>query len=140
VEWAQLYRIGAADAFEQELVRGERFFAGGSYSVRGYPREGLGPVEILGDIERPLGGEALFVVNQELRVPLFGDFGGVFFVDGGNVWEQLDEFGDDLVFSVGVGARWRSPIGLLRLDLAAPLDPFEGESRYKFYFGFGQVF
>ena len=112
VEWAQLYRIGAADAFEQELVRGERFFAGGSYSVRGYPREGLGPVETLGDVERPLGGEALFVVNQELRVPLFGDFGGVLFVDGGNVWEQVDEFGDDLVFSVGVGARWRSPIGL----------------------------
>jgi outer membrane translocation and assembly module TamA len=140
VDWAQLYRIGLADAFDQDLVRAERFFAGGAFSVRGYPREGLGPLESLGDVERPLGGEALFVMNQELRFPIAGDFGGVVFLDAGNVWERVDDFGQDLVFGVGAGARWRSPVGLLRLDLAVPLDAREGEKKLRLYFGFGHVF
>jgi outer membrane translocation and assembly module TamA len=140
VDWAQLYRLGAAEAFDQELVRAERFFAGGAFSVRGYPREGIGPLESLGDLERPLGGEALLVVNQELRFPVAGDFSGVLFVDAGNVWESVDGFGDDFVVGVGAGARWQSPIGLLRVDLAAPLDRREGEKRLWVYFGFGHVF
>jgi outer membrane protein assembly factor BamA len=140
VDWAQLYRVGLAEAFDQELLRGERFFAGGAFSVRGYEREGLGPRESFGDIERPLGGEALFVMNQELRFPIFGDFGGVLFLDVGNVWEQVGDFGEDLEVGVGAGARWRSPVGLLRLDVAAPLDPREGEKKLRLYFGFGHVF
>ncbi|HVS62257.1 MAG TPA: translocation/assembly module TamB domain-containing protein [Thermoanaerobaculia bacterium] len=140
VDWAQLYRVGVADAFDQDLVRAERFFAGGAFSVRGYPREGIGPFESLGDFERALGGEALFVVNQELRFPIAGDFGGVLFIDAGNVWESVDGFGDDLLVGVGAGARWQSPIGLLRLDLAAPLDRREGEKKLWVYFGFGHVF
>jgi outer membrane translocation and assembly module TamA len=100
----------------------------------------LGPRESFGDIERPLGGEALFVMNQELRFPIFRDFGGVLFLDVGNVWEQVGDFGQDLEFGVGAGARWRSPVGLLRLDVAAPLDPREGEKKLRLYFGFGHVF
>ncbi|HUP22559.1 MAG TPA: BamA/TamA family outer membrane protein [Thermoanaerobaculia bacterium] len=140
VDWAQLYRVGLAEAFDQELIRSERFFAGGAFSVRGYPREGIGPLESLGDCESPLGGEALFVMNQELRFPIFGDFGGVLFLDIGNVWGQVGDFGQDFEVGVGAGARWRSPVGLLRLDVAAPLDPREGEKKLRLYFGFGHVF
>jgi translocation and assembly module TamA len=82
----------------------------------------------------------LFLVNQELRFPIAGDFGGVLFLDVGNVWEEVGDFGRDLEVGVGAGARWSSPVGLLRLDLAAPLDPREGEQKLRFYFGFGHVF
>ena len=72
--WAQSYRVGFARAFNQELLRDERFFAGGEYSVRGYDTESLGPQETLGSIVRPLGGESLLVANQELRWRAFTDY------------------------------------------------------------------
>jgi translocation and assembly module TamA len=66
-------------------------------------------------------------------------FSGVAFLDAGNVWEDGD-FGSDLLTSVGFGLRADTPLGLLRLDLARPLDRREGERDFELYFGFGNTF
>ena len=139
--WAQSFRGGWADAFSgQELLREERHFAGGEFSVRGYETESLGPQEVLGSLVRPLGGEALFIVNQELRFPLPFDLTGLLFFDAGQVWETVDDLDTDLAKALGLGVRARTPVGLLRLDIGFPLDRREGEESYKLYFGFGNAF
>ena len=138
--WAQSFRIGLAETFDRDLIRDLRFFAGGEYSVRGYPTESLGPTEQLGDVRRALGGEALLVLNQELRFPILGRFNGLAFLDVGNVWATPKELGDDLRSSLGLGLRVRSPVGLIRLDVAFPLDREEGDPSQKFYLGIGHVF
>lgn len=140
--WAQSVRLGLAEPFGgQELIRSERFFAGGPYSVRGYEMESLGPREILGDIiDRPLGGEALFILNEEIRVPLPWDLTGLLFFDAGQVWAQPEDADFDLAKSLGLGLRARTPLGLIRLDAAYPLDARPGEKRYRVYVGFGNAF
>jgi len=140
--WAQGLRLGVAQAFrDQDLVYQERFFAGGEFSVRGYETELLGPLESLGeDLVQALGGTALLVINQELRVPLPFDLTGLVFFDAGQVWDDTGDFGTGLAKSVGLGFRAKSPIGLLRFDAAYPLDRRERDPRYKLYFGFGNTF
>jgi outer membrane protein assembly factor BamA len=139
--WAQSVRAGVARAFAgQELLREERFFAGGAFSVRGYGTESLGPEERLGSLVRPLGGEALLIVNEELRFPLPFDLTGLLFADAGQVWDTLGDVDADLSAALGLGLRARTPLGLLRLDAGFPLDPRPGDSRYKLYFGFGHAF
>jgi outer membrane protein assembly factor BamA len=139
--WAQSVRVGLAEAFDQELVRQDRFFAGGAFSVRGYATESLGPQEDLVVLVRPLGGEALFVLNEELRWRFHENLTGLWFVDVGNVWETRSDFGSDLATSTGFGLRALTPLGLLRLDLAHALDGREGiDPEFKLYFGFGSTF
>lgn len=140
VVWAQSWRLGVIENSGDELPLDQRFFAGGEYSVRGYGRESLGPQEAFDDGVRALGGEALFVVNQELRFPVAGDFEGVVLFDSGNVWDDADELFDEFLSSAGLGVRYRSPLGLLRLDVAVPLDRREGDDSLRFYLGFGHVF
>jgi outer membrane protein assembly factor BamA len=139
--WAQSVRVGLAKPFSgQELIPDVRFFAGGAYSVRGYADETLGPTETLGDLTRAVGGEALFVLNEELRVPLPWDLVGLAFVDVGNVWATPSDFGRDLVTALGLGLRADTPVGLLRFDAAFPLDAPPGEPGFKLYLGFGNAF
>jgi outer membrane protein assembly factor BamA len=140
--WAQSVRLGLAHPFAgQELVPSERFRAGGPYSVRGYEMESLGPREVLGDIvNRAAGGEALFIVNEEIRVPLPWDLTGLAFFDAGQVWAKPGDADFDLAKSLGLGLRARTPLGLLRFDAAYPLDRRPGEPSYKLYVGFGNAF
>ncbi|MFZ5785743.1 MAG: translocation/assembly module TamB domain-containing protein [Acidobacteriota bacterium] len=139
--WAQSVRVGLARPFSgQELIPDVRFFAGGEYSVRGYGNESLGPTETLGDVSRAVGGEALFVLNEELRVPLPWDLVGLVFVDVGNVWASPSDFGRELATALGLGLRADTPVGLLRLDAAFPFDARDGEPGFKLYFGFGNAF
>ncbi len=141
VVWAQSLRVGLASAHEgQELIPDVRFYAGGSYSVRGYPTESLGPREDLGGTFFATGGSTLLVVNEELRVPLRPYLLGVAFFDAGQVWASSDDFGTDLATSVGLGVRVITPLGLLRLDGALPLRRRPGDPGYKVTFGFGNVF
>ncbi|MEE8139270.1 MAG: BamA/TamA family outer membrane protein, partial [Thermoanaerobaculia bacterium] len=145
LSWGQSFQIGVAGTFGgQELLRdprfGQRFFAGGEYSVRGYRTESLGPQEVLGSLVRPLGGEALLVVNQELRLGLFEPLSSLVFFDAGNVWADPGDFASDLFKSVGLGLRALTPVGLLRLDFAWPLDRREIDPEYKLYFGLGNTF
>ena len=138
--WAQSIRAGAGDT-DGELRRSTRFFAGGQYSVRGYDSRSLGPQETLDDGSmRAVGGEAMLILNQELRIPLIGDLSMAVFLDAGQVWGRLDDVDDALAKAAGLGARYRSPVGLLRLDIALPIDPRPEDDDFEIYFGFGQSF
>lgn len=139
--WAQSVRLGLAHPLAgQEVIRDERFFAGGPYSVRGYEQDSLGPQEDLIVFVRPLRGEALFVINEEMRVPLPWDLTGLVFFDAGQVWRKPADIDLDLAKALGLGLRARTPLGLLRLDAAYPLDRRPGDARYKLYVGFGNAF
>ena len=136
VVWAQALQLGLAQAYSgQSLISDDRFFAGGEFSVRGYERRSLRVEE--GDP----GEETLLVLNQELRFPLpWEDLAGLVFFDAGQVWDGLGSFDTDLAKSLGFGLRMRSPVGLLRLDLAFPLDRRPGDESYQLYLGLGNAF
>ncbi len=139
--WAQSVRLGFEHLFGgQELIRDELFFAGGPFSVRGYRQETLGPQESLGVIVRPAGGAALFVINEELRFALPWSLTGLAFFDAGQVWARPRDASFSLAKSIGLGLRASTPVGLLRLDAAFPLDRRPGDGRYKIYAGFGNAF
>lgn len=142
IVWAQSLRIGLADTFDDvPLFRDQRFFAGGEFSVRGYEEDSLGPQDDLGDGRtRARGGEALLVLNEELRVPVTDNLLGVLFFDIGNVYPTLDELDGDLFSAVGIGLRARTPVGLIRGDVAFPLDRREGDDGAQVYLGFGYTF
>lgn len=137
--WAQSFRVGLGKPFrDQNLISEERFYAGGEFSVRGYETESLGPPRPFED--RALGGEALLVINQELRFALPFDLTGLFFFDAGQVWPDPGDFGKDLAKALGLGLRARTPLGLLRFDAAFPLDRRPEDDGYKLYLGFGNTF
>ena len=140
--WAQFWRGGINEAVDQSVPLLDRFRVGGEFSVRGYPTNSLGPQ---GPDGLPLGGELLFVVNQELHALLLrteraGTVSALAFFDAGNVWLNRDSLGGGLFKSVGVGARYNSPFGPLRLDFAVPLDRRPDDPDYTVHFGFGSVF
>jgi outer membrane protein insertion porin family len=101
----------------------QRLFAGGANSVRGYERRQLGPKD---DPDRfgqdrepePIGGSGLFEGSVELRFPLRGRFRGALFVDAGNVWREPGEISPgDLKYTPGLGIRYETIVGPLRLDV-----------------------
>ncbi|MGI9323796.1 MAG: autotransporter assembly complex protein TamA [Pseudomonadales bacterium] len=104
-----------ADNFDS-LPPGERFFTGGDRSVRGYAFESLSPENAAGD---DIGGSHLTVVSAEVDYLVKGNFGLAAFFDYGGA---SDDFGKDLHSGVGIGLRYRSPVGMIRVDLAHPLD------------------
>jgi outer membrane protein assembly complex protein YaeT len=122
------YSGAAADA----IPLPERFFGGGD-SDRAFPEFQAGPRDDLTGF--PLGGDALFFNQTELRFPLIGDsLGGVLFHDAGNIYSSFDHFSfrvrqDNLqdfnymVHAVGFGVRYRTPVGPLRVDLAYSINP-----------------
>ncbi len=117
----------------------ERFFAGGISSVRGYKQDRLGPIDPLTD--KPLGGASVFVLSQELRVPLTGRMSFHVFVDGGNVFPGASDLDlGDLKFTAGPGFSIRTPAGPLRLYYGWKLDREPGEDAARFHVTFGPVF
>ena len=131
-------RIGFSRGLGGPVPRSERFFAGGSTSLRGFEQNAVGPLDADGI---PSGGNALLVLNNELRFPLVSIFDGVAFVDIGNVFDRASDFSlADLRESGGVGLRVRTPWFLLRGDYGIAFDPRPGEPRSRFYFSIGQAF
>ena len=131
------FRLGLGKAREGRLVSFERFTAGGANSVRGYATDSLG---LLDEQHQP-GGDAVIIFNEELRYEhALTGLGAAVFWDAGNVFQSLDEFQLKLRHSLGVGLRYDSPIGLLRIDVAVPLNRRIGEERYQLWFGLGQAF
>ncbi len=107
------------DEFE-ELPATLRYFAGGDQSVRGYAYEELGPRDASGEV---VGGKNLLFGSLEYDHRVFGNWGAAVFVDTGNAFNRLSE---GLETSVGVGVRWESPIGLVRVDLASSVSEDKG--------------
>jgi outer membrane protein assembly complex protein YaeT len=105
-----------------DLPASERFFAGGDTSVRGYALDRLGTPATIDRNGFPVGGNAVIVLNGELRVPVWKDVGVVGFVDAGNVWSRVSDFAfGDIRPTTGFGLRYKSPIGPLRVDLGFKL-------------------
>lgn len=99
------------------LPASERFFAGGSRSVRGYAYESLGERNASGDV---IGGRYLLVGSAEVDYRVYGNWGVAAFFDAGNA---SNNFPPTMKKGVGVGLRYASPVGMIRVDLAHPLDP-----------------
>jgi translocation and assembly module TamA len=93
-----------------------RFFTGGDRSVRGYRYQTLGPLNAGGKVR---GGKYLAVVSGEYEYSFSDTWGAATFIDLGNAF---DASGNQLKKSVGAGMRWRSPVGVVRLDLAYAID------------------
>jgi outer membrane protein insertion porin family len=107
----------------EDLPASERFFAGGDTTIRGFALDSVGAPNTISATGFPRGGNALLVVNGELRVPVWKDFGAAVFVDGGNVFDRTTEFDfGELRGSSGFGLRYRSPIGPIRFDIGFKMD------------------
>ncbi len=137
--YAGAARLGLARGLGgQELVISERFFAGGGTTLRGFAQNTLGPKDFLGE---PAGGNAVVLINNELRFPVASVFDGVGFVDVGNAYRRATDFSfGDLRKAAGAGLRIRTPYFLIRLDYGFKLDRRPGESRGGFFFSIGQAF
>ena len=130
----------------QDLPASERFFAGGDTTVRGFSLDRLGTDATISPTGFPTGGNGLVVLNGELRATLIGSFGAVAFIDAGNVFPRATDldFGD-LRAAAGVGVRYQSPVGPIRIDLGFKLDrrelaPGRLERRSVLHISLGQAF
>jgi outer membrane protein insertion porin family len=112
--------VDRADLFPtviRDLPASERFFAGGDTTVRGFALDRLGTVDTLDSQGFPQGGNGLAIFNLETRAPYWKNLQFVWFLDAGNVFDRASHIRlDELRFSSGLGVRYRSPIGPLRVD------------------------
>jgi outer membrane protein assembly factor BamA len=135
--------FASAARFERAGGEGTAFFpedrllAGGANTVRGYVENSLRAVGV-----NLLGGvTSLLVLNQELRFPIAGPVRGVVFADGAVFEARLEgDRNSESRWSTGLGLRYVTPVGILRLDFGIPLDQGFEPRRGRFYFSLGQVF
>jgi outer membrane protein insertion porin family len=107
----------------QDLPASERFFAGGDTTVRGFSLDRLGTAATISPTGFPTGGNGLVVLNGELRATIAGSFGAVAFIDAGNVFLRATDLDlGELRAAAGVGIRYQSPVGPIRIDLGFKLD------------------
>ncbi len=144
-------RVGLVRGFAQtlngevvELVpASQRFFTGGSTTVRGFQQDRLGTPDILDANGLSKGGNGLMVFNAEIRAALTRDLGLATFLDAGNVFPRVSamHFGD-LRASMGGGIRYRSPIGPLRFDVGWKLGGLRvtDSRRWEIHFSIGEAF
>jgi len=113
----------------------ERYFAGGEGSVRGFGRNTLGPTGEDGDAK---GGRGVIELRAEARFPLYRGLRMVAFVDAGQAYEDFDAITRaGLAVGAGGGLRYATRVGVIRLDVAAPVTE---PGRTQIYFGVGQAF
>ena len=119
-----------------DIPPSRRLYAGGGGSVRGYSYQGLGEQAPDGD---PVGGRSLNEASVEARYR-FGNYGVVAFVDAGQAYRETTPQFNDLRYGVGIGGRFYTNFGPVRLDVATPIDRRPGESRVNIYVSIGQSF
>lgn len=119
-----------------DIAPSRRFYAGGGGSVRGYGFQRIGPRDGNDD---PIGGNGLAEFALEARVR-FGDFGVVPFFDAGNVYAGSTPDLSGMRYGAGIGVRYYSNFGPLRLDVGTPLNRQTGDSRIGIYISLGQSF
>lgn len=118
------------------IAPSRRYFAGGGGSVRGYGYQDIGPRDVNND---PIGGRSLAEFSLEARVR-FGVFGVVPFVDAGNISTGFLPNFNDLRIGAGIGARYYSSFGPIRVDVGTPLNPQKGDPKVAVYVSLGQAF
>lgn len=172
--WASSLRLGLDQAFNGSFVPlSEEFFSGGGGTLRGFPLNGAGPQRPVclntacsSQIAVPTGGNQLFIVNSEFRIPIPIDFpapihrnlGFAVFYDGGNVFQPIGfhnlsftNCGSNVVSSgtnptncftssVGVGLRYATPIGPVRIDIGHNLNGIPGIQSTQLFITLGQAF
>ena len=115
--------LGRGFAEVEDLPASERFFAGGDTTVRGFALDRLGDDPTIDENGFPIGGNALIVLNSELRVPVIGALQVVGFLDAGNVFNRVSNIRLGRIRgSAGFGIRYRSPVGPIRVDLGFKMD------------------
>jgi translocation and assembly module TamA len=124
-----------ADVFA--LPPDQRFYAGGSGTVRGFRYQSIGPQFADG---KPTGGTAVSAGSVEFRQRILGNYGVVAFVDAGQVTANGSPFTGGWRVGAGVGARYYTAIGPIRLDVAIPLNREPGGDAFELYIGIGQAF
>ncbi len=145
--WVSGVRLGLAQPYgdSEFLPISERYFTGGDSSIRGHKYDSLpavgAPYTPDNESDASTGGNALFLFNQELMVPVYDPFFVVLFYDAGNLYWEVSDFDiTDLRHSAGLGLRIKTPVGPLRLEYGWKLDQEEGESPGRFHFSFGMPF
>jgi translocation and assembly module TamA len=128
----------AQGAGELSLPPDQRFYAGGTSTVRGYAYQLVGPVFPQTDI--PVGGTAIAAAGLEFRQRFYSSWGAVAFVDAGEVSASLKSLPDDIRVGIGAGMRYYTPIGPIRVDIAVPVNRRQGEDSFEVYIGLGQAF
>lgn len=134
----------------------ELFFSGGGSTLRGFPLNGAGPqhdVPVCSDpadtstctrITVPQGGRELFIANSEVRVPLplKKGLGFAAFYDGGNVFQHVgvSDFRANYTNTVGIGLRYSTPVGPVRIDLGHNLNGLPGIKSTQIFITLGQAF
>jgi len=157
VVFANSIRLGLAKSFATSFVpTSQLYFSGGGSSLRGFPIDEAGPQRIVPfcnvlskqtgcvNVTVPVGGRELFILNSEVRFPLriSKALGGVIFYDGGNVYSaiNLHSFVNNYSNTVGLGLRYSTPIGPIRIDVGRNLNPVSGISATQYYITLGQAF
>jgi outer membrane protein assembly complex protein YaeT len=142
----QVGSIDAAGDLESNVPFYKRYFLGGATSIRGWGRFEVSPLSGFGF---PIGGHTMLEGSSEIRAPLWGKIGGVFFADYGNVWTDSWGFDlGDLRYAIGPGLRYLTPIGPARVDFGYQLNPEEAlrvngevqQRRWRVHFSIGQAF
>ncbi len=157
IVWANSLRVGLAQPFASSRVPlSEAFFTGGGNSLRGFPLDGAGPQRNIyvcssgqtapncPQIQVPSGGNELLLINSEARIPLPFKKGLsiVGFYDGGNVFPNVGFHDFTKLYSnnVGVGLRYATPVGPVRIDLGRNLNPVQGVQATQYFISIGQAF
>lgn len=118
----------------------KRSFLGGANTIRGYENFSISPTSPItgGD----LGGNKAFWINGEILFPLYEPLRlrGVVFLDMGNAFDELHDFSWSVKYGAGIGFRFISPLGAIRLEVGFPLNPDPGDDAYKIIFSAGKTF
>ncbi len=130
-------RVGSIPGIARDdLAPSRRYYAGGGGSVRGFGYQELGPRS---PDDKPVGGRSLVEFALEARYR-FGNYGIVPFIDAGQVYEGIYPTGKNMRFGLGIGGRFYTNFGPVRIDVATPLNRQPGESRVSLYISIGQAF
>jgi translocation and assembly module TamA len=125
-------------AERDEIPADERFYAGGGGSIRGYTYQSVGPSRE----GESIGGRSLLEVALEARLKFTDRLGLVAFLDGGNAYtDRFPDLDETLLWGTGLGFRYFTPVGPLRLDVAFPLNRRPDiDDRVQIYVSLGQAF
>lgn len=127
-------------ANKHEIPPPERLYAGSESTLRGYRFLTVSPLNPH-DHDKPIGGRSMLIYTMELRSRIGKNFGLVLFYDVGNVYtEAIPNLREGMLQSTGIGFRYYTPIGPLRLDVAFPLNKRHLDNSLEIYFSIGQSF